>query len=96
MRPVFGKGNGEGEIITGIETPPQKVTIYPNPATGFFYVSNIVDLVEVIDVTGRKIDIISETLNEQTRITISHNTPGLYLVKIYKYNQWHTFKIVNK
>jgi hypothetical protein len=96
IRPVFGKGNGEGEVITGIENQLQKASIYPNPTYGVIYITTIIDHAEVMDLTGRKIDITSEILSEQTRITIPHYNPGLYLLKIYKDDQWHTFKIVAK
>lgn len=96
IRPVFGKGNGEGDIITGVENPLKKISIYPNPASGVFYVSDIVDRAEIIDLTGRKIDIVSEAMNEQTRIMVPQYNAGLYLVKIYKNHQWNTFKIVMK
>jgi hypothetical protein len=96
MRPVFGKGNGEGEVITGIENPFHKTSLYPNPAQGVIYISTLIDLAEVMDLTGRKIDIITEADNEQTRITIPDYNAGLYLLKIYSHGRWHSFKVILK
>jgi hypothetical protein len=96
MRPVFGKGNGEGEVITAVEDPLLKTSIYPNPTPGVFYISTFVDRAEMFDLTGRSIDIALEFMNEQTRITMPQNKPGLYLLKIYQEDRWQTIKVIVK
>ncbi len=94
IRPVFGKGNGSGEI-TSIETL-EEPGIYPNPSQGVFFLSTIVDRVEVIDLTGRKVTIESEIVNNQTQITLLHPETGIYLLKTYQQNRWVTRKILVK
>ena len=93
IRPVFGKGNGAGEEITGIEER-EEIAIYPNPSPGVFYLSQPVTGTEVIDLTGRKISIVSEIINDQTQITIPQPVAGIYLLKIYQHDRWITRKIV--
>ncbi len=96
IRPVFGKGNGAGEEITGVEDSPLKISVYPNPTHGVFYVSAIIDKAEVIDLTGQKIGIAKEMINDQTRITILQPQPGLYLLKLYQHDRWATYKMIVK
>jgi hypothetical protein len=95
IRPVFGKGNGSGEV-TGVEEQIQKASVYPNPSNGIFFLTSITDQAEVIDLTGRKIAIASELVNEQTQITILNPQPGIYLLRTFQLNQWMTRKIVVK
>ncbi len=95
IRPVFGKGSGGG-LVTGVDEQIQNISIYPNPSQGIFYVSLTVDQAEVIDLTGRKIAIESEIVNNQTQITILHPEPGIYLLKTYQQNRWIARKIIVK
>jgi hypothetical protein len=94
IRPVFGKGKGAGEEITGVENQLHNFSVYPNPTQGVFYVTTKIDRAEVIDFTGRKINIVLETVNDQTRMTMIHPAPGLYLLKMYQENNWITQKII--
>jgi hypothetical protein len=94
IRPVFGKGNGSGEV-TRIETSGEP-SIYPNPSQGVFFLSTLVDRAEVIDLTGRKVTIESEIVHNQTQITLLHPETGIYLLKTYQQNRWITRKIVIK
>ncbi len=95
IRPVFGKGNGGGEV-TGVGENSLPSSVYPNPSQGVFNVSSVIDQAEVVDLTGRKIPVISEVINEHTQITIINPQPGIYLLKTYQYNRWNTSKIIVK
>ena len=95
IRPVFGKGNGSGEV-TGVDDMIGKTSIYPNPSHGVFFLSTIVDRAELIDLTGRKVMIASEIVNDQTQITILNPETGIYLLKTYRQNRWTTSKIMVK
>ena len=95
IRPVFGKGNGSGEV-TGVEDTIEETSIYPNPSHGVFFLSTIVDRAELIDLTGRKVMIASEIVNDQTQITILNPETGIYLLKTYRQNRWTTSKIMVK
>lgn len=96
IRPVFGKGNGAGEEITGVEDQLIHPSIYPNPSHGVFYISTLVNQAAVVDLTGRRIPITTEIVNEQTQITLQRAEPGIYLLKLYQANRWVTQKIVVK
>jgi hypothetical protein len=96
IRPVFGKGNGVGEEVTGLEDAFSKISIYPNPSPGRFYVSPGAEHVEVLDLTGRRMATDMEQINDRTHVTMHHPHTGIYLVKIYQNNQWVTKKIVVK
>ena len=93
IRPVFGKGNGAGDEITGVENS-QDLSVYPNPSPGIFYINKPVQHAEVIDLTGRKISMDSEIINDQTQITILQPAAGIYLLKIYQRDRWISRKIV--
>ena len=95
IRPVFGKGDGAGDEVTGVGEII-KESIYPNPSQGIFYISSSIDQVEVIDLTGRKMVIESEIVNEHTRITLSDPVPGIYLLKTYQHHRWVSLKIIIK
>ena len=95
IRPVFGKGNGSGEV-TGVEETISETSIYPNPSQGVFFISTVVDHAELIDLTGRKILIKSEMVNNQTQITILHPETGIYLLRTYKHHRWLTNKVILK
>jgi len=96
IRPVFGKGNGAGDEVTRVNGEVMTGSIYPNPSQGIFYISSFVDQVEVVDLTGRKMVIESELVNEQTQITLSDPTPGIYLLKTYQHHRWVARKIIIK
>jgi len=95
IRPVFGKGNGSGEV-TGVEENIVHPSVYPNPSQGVFNVTSIIDEVEVVDLTGRKIPVFSEVINGHTQITIINPQQGIYLLKTYQQNRWNTSKIIVK
>lgn len=94
IRPVFGKGNGAGEEVTGVDDEIFQTSIYPNPSQGVFYISTIADQAEVIDLTGRRMAIEAERVNDQTQITLLRPEQGIYLLKIYQSNRWVTRKII--
>lgn len=94
IRPVFGKGTGAGDEVTGVSEHTKKISVYPNPSQGTFFLTTTVDQVKVLDVTGRSIPIHLEAVNDQTQITILQSVPGLYLLKTYQHQRWETHKIV--
>ena len=96
IRPVFGKGNGAGDEVTRVNSEVMTGSIYPNPSQGIFYISSLVDQVEVVDLTGRKMIIEFELVNEHTQITLSDPAPGIYLLKTYQHHRWVARKIIIK
>lgn len=78
IRPRFGFGE---VVITGLPEVPKPVTLYPNPNRGTFYMKGVVDDVQVINITGQAVELVSEDLGEEKRITIPGASSGLYIVR---------------
>lgn len=95
IRPVFGKGNGNGEV-TGVEDTNPKASVYPNPSHGVFYITSPIDKAEVVDLTGRKIDIELLRVDNDTQITILNPKPGIYLLMTWHHHRWEASKILVK
>jgi hypothetical protein len=91
IRPVFGKGKG-GPIteINRLAT----FSVYPNPNPGTFYISAIPEDVVMYDLSGRKVAITVEKETETTKITMTHPTTGLYLLRVYSNSQWTSTKVI--
>jgi len=77
IRPRFGTG----DVNTGIPEVQNPVTIYPNPNRGSFYMKGPVDYVQVVNITGQAVELLTEDLGEEKRITIPAASPGLYIVR---------------
>lgn len=94
IRPVFGKGKGEG-TITNAESLV-KLDLFPNPSQGVFTISGAIDAAELLDITGRKVTISTAVVNDQTQVTIHNPVNGLYLLKTYHLNKVSLYKIMVK
>jgi hypothetical protein len=90
IRPVFG--NKDLGVFTGIEE--KRTFAYPNPNRGVFFLPASSQGVQLMDITGRRISFVEESSFEQTQITISNPSSGLYLVRYFNGSQWHSEKVV--
>lgn len=78
IRPRFGTG----EIVTSLPEEKQPIVdLYPNPSSGEFYLRGDVSAIEVLSVTGQRIEIETEQVNSETLIRILTPQTGLYLVR---------------
>jgi len=80
---------------TGIlEINSFKTTVYPNPTTGLITITanNVIDIIEVYDITGKKI---ASFLNTNT-INLNYLNEGLYIVKMYSKNEVSIQQIIKK
>ena len=70
-------------LVTGIGTLSDNgVNLYPNPATSFFYLENVIDAdVHVYDSKGSRV-IAQKIIDDKQAIDVSSLEHGLYLVKI--------------
>jgi hypothetical protein len=91
MRPVFGNAN-KVSPITSIEE--KKITFYPNPNHGRFFLSQAAQSLQVVDVAGRVVSFDQEDTFESTQVTLRNPTPGIYLARYYNGKQWRTEKIM--
>lgn len=90
IRPVFGPGK---QVITPIQEKPV-IGVYPNPGAGIFYLSSPADQIQVVDFTGREIPIEIERNSEQTRITVTQATRGIYILRTFHSGLWTTTKLL--
>ncbi len=92
IRPVFGNSNVAKGPITAIEE--KKITFYPNPNRGIFYLSQSVQNLQVMDIAGRSVSFEREDSFESTQVTLHNTSPGIYLARYFNGKQWHTEKIM--
>jgi hypothetical protein len=69
-------------IVSGIPEELTHVKTYPNPNTGIFYLSALVDDLELFTVTGQKVSISFNHEGDQTRVEMPNANPGLYLIRM--------------
>ena len=90
MRPVLGN-----VLITGIKKPDvdnNKLSVYPNPGNGIYYINSpdpVVN-VEVMNLTGQQV----AAKFDQNTIEIADRTTGIYLLKITTSNGTYLKKVV--
>jgi hypothetical protein len=98
IRPIFGncpagrKGNCIDSVTTAVEV--KRTYAYPNPNRGRFYLPPSVQALTMIDVTGRNVSFVEEDFLDQTQVTISSPSAGLYLARYFNGTQWRTEKIM--
>lgn len=90
IRPRFGPGK---VVITGLPEAPKPVTLYPNPNRGTFYMKGVLDYVQVVNITGQAVELVTEDLGEEKRITIPGASSGLYIVRYKSGSRIFTEKI---
>jgi hypothetical protein len=89
IRPVFGNAAVQGPVTAIAE---QKLFAYPNPNQGVFYIPQVVQNLQVFDLTGRIISFVQEDSFQSTQVTLSR--PGIYLARYFDGAQWRTEKIM--
>jgi hypothetical protein len=81
VRPVFGKGKGNG-IITGLE--PQSITrIYPNPASRICYLPQGAVNISTWDITGRSVETELQSLTDRQSLTFISPVSGLVIIHYF-------------
>jgi hypothetical protein len=91
MRPIFGNAK-KTNPITSIEE--KKITFYPNPNHGTFYLSQTAQSLQIVDIRGEAVSFDKEDTLEATQVTLHNPTPGIYLARYYNGKQWRTEKIM--
>ena len=92
VRPVFGRGIGEG-VTTGLPEEPV-AHIYPNPASRICYLPAEAENISVFDITGRKIEIEKEPLIDRTGVSFLSPVSGLVIVHYFLSGRLHAEKIM--
>lgn len=91
IRPIFGPGKPGPD--TSVEDTPE-LSIYPNPSSGTFYISSLVEEAILFDTTGKRILINLELETDRTRISIQSPASGLFVLRTYQNKVWKSSKIV--
>jgi hypothetical protein len=79
VRPGFG--NGDGSLVTGDVHMPMNHLIFPNPSSGICFMKGKPELIEAYDYTGKKLDLQTDVVGPDTRITFLSPHAGLVLVR---------------
>jgi hypothetical protein len=91
IRPVFGPGKQGPD--TGVEDS-LPLSVYPNPNSGTFYISSLVEAAMLFDTTGKRISINIEPETDRTRISIQTPSTGLFLLRTYYNGVWKSNRVV--
>lgn len=92
LRPVFGKGSDSP--IDGLEDELGKLTVYPNPGSGTFYINGLAQMTSVYDMTGRSIPVTTESSATETKLTLHGANTGIYIIKAYVDGRVKTAKVL--
>ena len=90
IRPVFGGG----KIISGIEEEKLQSQIFPNPSDGNFFVPRNFEILMISNITGKSIPFTTQDQGENQKVTLTHTSPGLYILRLQKDGKLFSAKIV--
>jgi len=91
IRPVFGQGVPVDP--TGLDDE-KTLVVYPNPSSGSFRFGGKADMITVYDMTGRSIGFQTETTFDETIVTLSNSSQGIYIIKAYVEGTVRTAKVL--
>ena len=74
-------GNQASTTLSTIDNEISKLKMYPNPSDGYITFNKSIDLIEIFDITGKKIMIFENTFKNQ-ELDISKLNSGYYIIKI--------------
>lgn len=69
-------------------------TVYPNPATNYFSISNEINAVQVYDINGRLIKDYKDSFNANHRFGVENLSPGLYFITYRNQQNSETKKLM--
>lgn len=93
LRPVFGAAGDSPN--NGLEDE-RYLAVYPNPSSGVFYFDGIAQMISVYDITGRRIQVTTETASNQTKIELSNVSTGIYIIKAHVEGRVKAAKVLVK
>jgi hypothetical protein len=93
IRPVFGIGEIEQGPGVGVEDD-LRISLYPNPAKGSFYIEGRYDQLQIFNSTGSAMQFETEPASEgKTKITLQEPA-GLYVVRFSHKKRTATYKVL--
>ena len=94
IRPIFGKGNGGGDEVTGANENISTHALFPNPSSGIFYVDKDITEIQMFDMTGRRIEITTHSESDYTKVKCVTESTGIHILRVLRHNRWSTYKIL--
>lgn len=98
--PVLAWQNeGDCQLVTGSEELIPSPKVYPSTTTGFVTIEapdqGWINRIEVMDIMGKRVKSL-ETSTHQTRLNLSGERDGIYLIKVYQGQLTSTHRIILK
>ena len=75
-------GNKASITLSNTILDDVKLILYPNPTTGYISINKDVELIEIYDVTGKKL-LSFNNVNKNQQLDINKLSSGYYISKIY-------------
>ena len=75
-------GNQASTTLSNTILDDVKLILYPNPTTGYISINKDVELIEIYDVTGKKL-LAFNNVNKNQQLDINKLSSGYYISKIY-------------
>ena len=72
-----------------------QLNIYPNPVRDALYIegNTIIERVEIYSLSGQKMWVQSEN-SEHVKINLPALAPGIYILRVWGKQTWHTSRLV--
>ena len=88
-------GNQSSTSLTTTDLSIDNVNMYPNPSENIITFDNPLEIVEIFDITGKKLYTFRDVLKNQN-LDISNLSSGYYIVKILYQNRFENRKLIVK
>ena len=88
-------GNQSSTSLTTTDVSIDNVKMYPNPSENIISFDNSLEIVEIFDITGKKLYTFIDVLKNQN-LDISNLSSGYYIVKILHQNRFENRKLIVK
>lgn len=88
------------EVVTGVESDPEKMQVYPNPAEGDFFLSNIalnrIQNVNVFDANGKMQHVDASQQGNTVKISLANRVKGVFILSLQSEGKVYHRKIILK
>ena len=88
-------GNQASITLSNTILDDVKLILYPNPTTDYISINKDVELVEIYDVTGKKL-LGFDNVNKNQQLDINKLAIGYYVVKVYNENSVDSRNLIKK
>ena len=88
-------GNQASTTLSNTITEDLQLILYPNPTTDYISINKDVELVEIYDLTGKKL-LVFENVNKDQELDVNKLAIGYYVVKLYNENYLESQNLIKK